>query len=170
MSYKPFNQKGFAAMEAVLVIIILAIVAGTGYYVYRANKNTTDTQNASHQAAESAAVSTSATKSAVTAGAQAKKIYTNLLQAYNKNGKAHSDWDVTYVNSQSASTEFTKDFKAAVKNGTAWSSQGVFCTSNYTFEGFLVKQFSLKDNTATVVLSQTVKGQPSSTDYPNASS
>lgn len=34
------NQRGFAAIEAILIVIIVAVVGGTGYYVYHANKKT----------------------------------------------------------------------------------------------------------------------------------
>ncbi len=165
MSHKTLNQKGFAAMEAILVIVVIAILAGTGYYVYRANKNTTDTQNASHQAAESATVVTTTSKSAVAAGAQAKKVYINLLKEYNKNAAAHSNWDVTYIDSPAAANEFTKSFKTSVDGGTAWSGAGIFCTAKYTFEGFLVNKSVLNGDTATVTLLPTVKGKQSG-DYP----
>ena len=36
MSNKRFNQKGFAAVEATLIVIIVAIIGGTGYYIYHA--------------------------------------------------------------------------------------------------------------------------------------
>lgn len=164
MSLKPINQKGFAAMEAVLVIVIVAILAGTGYYVYHANNKVTDTQNAAQTAAESAAVASTSTKSAVSAGAQAKKVYVNLLQAYDTNGAKDKNWDVKYVDSSAAANEFTKTFKASVDAGTAWPG-GVFCTDKYTFEGFIVDRSSLSGDTATVTLSPTVKGKKSS-DYP----
>jgi Tfp pilus assembly protein PilV len=54
MSHTPTNQKGFAALEALLIAIILAIIGGTGYYVYQANNKSTDTQNAAQVAANSA--------------------------------------------------------------------------------------------------------------------
>jgi uncharacterized protein (UPF0333 family) len=47
------NQKGFAALEAVLIVVILAILGGTGYYVYHANKKADDTLNSASQAAQS---------------------------------------------------------------------------------------------------------------------
>ncbi len=55
MSIKSLNQKGFAAMEAVLVVVILAIIGGTGYYVYQANNKATDTQNTAQTNANTAA-------------------------------------------------------------------------------------------------------------------
>jgi len=40
------NQKAFGAIETLLIIVIVAILGGTGYYVYHANKATNDTLNA----------------------------------------------------------------------------------------------------------------------------
>jgi hypothetical protein len=37
------NQYGFSAVEASLILVIVGIIGGTGWYVMRANKNTTDT-------------------------------------------------------------------------------------------------------------------------------
>ncbi len=53
--HKILNQKGFAAMEAMLVVVILAIVGGTGYYVYQANNKATETQNQAQTNANTAA-------------------------------------------------------------------------------------------------------------------
>lgn len=158
MSYKSINQKGFAALEAVLVIVILAIVAGTGYYVYQANNKTTDDLNKAHTATESAAVTPTTSKSAASAGAQAKLVYGNLLKAFSKNGAAHTDWDVTYIDSAAGSKVVTKDFKAAVDKGTAWGSNGVFCNDSKTVDGFSVDKTALNGDSATVTLTPTLKG------------
>jgi type II secretory pathway pseudopilin PulG len=53
MVYRLTNQKGFAAVETVLVIVILAIVGSTGYYVYHANQKTDAALNAASKAAAS---------------------------------------------------------------------------------------------------------------------
>lgn len=45
MSLKSLNSKAFGTVETLLVILIVAILGGTGYYVYHANKNTNDTLN-----------------------------------------------------------------------------------------------------------------------------
>lgn len=164
MSQKNINQKGFAALEAILVIVILAIVGGTAYYVYHANNKSTDTQNAAHTSVESAQSAT-ATKSASAAGVQAKKTYGDLLKAYKKDSPAKANWDVTYVDSSAAKSQFTADFKKAVDAGTAWSSTGPFCTTTYNFEGFQVDKTSLSGDTANVSLALTVKGKKSN-DYP----
>jgi hypothetical protein len=37
------NQKGFTVIEAVLIIVVIAIVAGTGWYVWRSVKNVNET-------------------------------------------------------------------------------------------------------------------------------
>lgn len=163
MSYKIYDQKGFAALEAVLVIVIVAILAGTGYYVYQANNKTNETQTATHTAAESAVVTSTTSKSAVAAGAQSKKTYGNLLAAYKKNASTQSNWDVTYVNGKSAANEFTPAFKSAVSGGTAWDSAGgPFCTNNVAFDDFTVDKATISGDSATVTLAQTVKGKKSS--------
>jgi uncharacterized protein (UPF0333 family) len=43
------NQRAFSTVEALLIVIIIAIVGGTGYYVYNANKNVSDTYSAASQ-------------------------------------------------------------------------------------------------------------------------
>lgn len=52
MSYK-LTKKGFTIVPVLLMILILAIVGGTGYYVYHANKNTKETLDAATKSAQS---------------------------------------------------------------------------------------------------------------------
>jgi hypothetical protein len=47
------NQKGFISMEVFLIIVVLALVGGTGYFVYQATKKTNDTFTAAAKAADS---------------------------------------------------------------------------------------------------------------------
>jgi hypothetical protein len=35
-----FNQRGFAAVETILILVIIAIISGTGYYVFHTKNNT----------------------------------------------------------------------------------------------------------------------------------
>lgn len=56
------GQKGFAAIEAVLVLVVVAILAGTGYYVYHANKKTDATLNAASKASQSSPAKTTKKK------------------------------------------------------------------------------------------------------------
>lgn len=42
---KKFGQSGFATIEAVLILVILAMVAGTGYFVWHAKQNTNASLN-----------------------------------------------------------------------------------------------------------------------------
>lgn len=44
---------GFAALEAVLIVVIVVLVGGTGYFVYHANKKTNDTLNSAAKVAQS---------------------------------------------------------------------------------------------------------------------
>lgn len=54
MSLKSVNQKGFTVIEGLLILLILAIVGGTGYYVYQANNKVTESQNAAQTNANTA--------------------------------------------------------------------------------------------------------------------
>jgi hypothetical protein len=44
-SIKGINQKGFAVLHIVLILIVVAIVGFAGWYVYKANKDTNSTLN-----------------------------------------------------------------------------------------------------------------------------
>lgn len=48
------NQKGFTVIEGLLILLAVAIIGGTGYYVYQANNKATDTQNTAQTNANSA--------------------------------------------------------------------------------------------------------------------
>lgn len=56
---KRLNNKGFAALEAVLIVVIVGLLAGVGYYVWHANKQTTDTLNAASKDAAGSPAKTS---------------------------------------------------------------------------------------------------------------
>ncbi|HZL07611.1 MAG TPA: hypothetical protein VFC50_00255 [Candidatus Dormibacteraeota bacterium] len=53
MKHATFSQRGFAAIEAILIIVAVAIIGGTGYYVYHANKKTNNTYNSATKTAQS---------------------------------------------------------------------------------------------------------------------
>lgn len=53
MKLSRLNQRGVSALETLLAVIILAILAGAGYYVYRANTKATDTLNTASNTAQS---------------------------------------------------------------------------------------------------------------------
>ncbi len=53
MPHKHSSQSGFAALEAVLLVVIVAIIGGTGYFVYHANKKTNSTFNSAAKVAQS---------------------------------------------------------------------------------------------------------------------
>ena len=48
------NQNGFATVEAGLIVVIIAIIAGTGYYVYHASTKSSDTINQGSLASQTA--------------------------------------------------------------------------------------------------------------------
>jgi archaellum component FlaF (FlaF/FlaG flagellin family) len=55
------NQKGFAAVESLLILIIIAALVGVGAYVWRAQKQTNATLDAASKAAQSSHVTHDAT-------------------------------------------------------------------------------------------------------------
>lgn len=42
---KKLNTKGFTAIEGLLILVIVGIIGGAGYYVYKSQKDTEDTSN-----------------------------------------------------------------------------------------------------------------------------
>ncbi len=50
---KSFSQKGFAVVESLLVVVVLLIAGGTGFYVYHASKTASDTLAAASQSSQS---------------------------------------------------------------------------------------------------------------------
>lgn len=62
------NQRGFAAIEAVLILVIVALVVGTGIYVYHAKHNADKTLNAASSASSTTASTKTTTKSSPYAG------------------------------------------------------------------------------------------------------
>jgi hypothetical protein len=45
------SQRGFAAVEALLISVVVAIIGGTSYYVWRANQKSSDTYSAANKSA-----------------------------------------------------------------------------------------------------------------------
>jgi hypothetical protein len=52
------NPKGFAALRPLLLLIIVAIIAGVGYYVWHSNKNASDTLNSASRDSQNASSAT----------------------------------------------------------------------------------------------------------------
>jgi hypothetical protein len=49
MKYSSINQKGFSALEAMLVLLVLTAIGAAGYYVYNNMERTTDTSQAASE-------------------------------------------------------------------------------------------------------------------------
>src|SRR5204862_168293 len=54
------NQSGFAAIEAVLILVIVGIIGGTGYFVWHAKQNADKSLDAANESAQGVAESTAA--------------------------------------------------------------------------------------------------------------
>jgi predicted negative regulator of RcsB-dependent stress response len=46
------NQKGFSAIEGLLIFIIVGIIAGVGWYVWDSNKKTNDILNSADKSSD----------------------------------------------------------------------------------------------------------------------
>lgn len=83
MTKTNYSQQGFAFIETVLVLVILAIVGGTGYYIYNANNKTTDTYDAaSNSAATVVGKNKAATKPASLTATEANKLVSTTYGSY----------------------------------------------------------------------------------------
>lgn len=89
MSNKLFNQKGFATIEAVLIIIIVAIVGGTGYYIYHATNKSNQALDTANSTANSVTVRQKKITSAQ-AVAKVQKTYDSYLAAVNTAEKSNA--------------------------------------------------------------------------------
>lgn len=52
---KKLNQTGFSAVEGLLLVVILAIIGGTGFYIYHTSNKSGDVINEASSASQSAA-------------------------------------------------------------------------------------------------------------------
>ncbi|HET9098511.1 MAG TPA: hypothetical protein VFN51_02740 [Candidatus Saccharimonadales bacterium] len=152
-SYKR-DQGGFSAVEGLLIVVIVALLAFVGWYVYSSNKKASDTINtANHTNTAANSVSRSSTKTATAAGARAKLIATGMLAYSNANPKASLN---TFVSKHVNDMDFTASFKDMVDSGKALVASNVnpvSCSSSET-TGFTVASSTLSGDSATVVLHQ----------------
>jgi len=56
--YHKLNQKGFAAVETLLIVVIVGLLAGVGYYVWHTNQQTKATLDAASKVAQSSPAKT----------------------------------------------------------------------------------------------------------------
>ncbi|GEM_PF-2187275 len=72
------NQRGFSPVESILVLVIIAMIAGVGWYVYRAMKNT----NNAYSSATVTSTSGSPKFGKATKSTTATKTYTDQSNVY----------------------------------------------------------------------------------------
>lgn len=158
------NQSGFGAVEALLIVVIVALIGFVGWFVYNSNQKASNTINSANQAnSNSGSVSLTSTKTADAAGTRAKNIATALL-VYEKGNKSQpaATYLQSYVNKHVNDGEFTSAFKTAADNGTAFNASGadlVSCTSGIAPSTFKVASSTLNGDTAVVKLDQLVSNK-----------
>ncbi|MCL5113469.1 MAG: hypothetical protein M1554_03265 [Patescibacteria group bacterium] len=78
------SNKGFSAIESVLIVVIVLAIAGVGYYVYKANKSSlspNNTPNVSTVATyQSPPVSTPVAPASISSASQLNSVYQELNQ------------------------------------------------------------------------------------------
>jgi hypothetical protein len=157
------NQKGFSAVEGLLVLVIIGLVVFIGWYVWH-SKNATDKTLSS---ANKASTSSSATKpttqkqavgSLGDAKVQAEKVGNSLLAASKSTTDANPP--KTYVAAHANDGQFTSTFASSVNRGEAFKD-GALCTNNFDFDSFMASDASISSKSATVTLLQTASGNTS---------
>jgi hypothetical protein len=91
------TQSGFAAIEAFLIVIVLTIIIGTGYYVWHANQKSNDTYNAAAMTAQSSPPKKPAKKSTAVDSTAGWKPYSGSSISF----KYPSSWTLTVCDTSS---------------------------------------------------------------------
>src|SRR5579884_335933 len=76
------GQKGFTLVETLLVLILLAIIGFTGYYVYHTQKNTSVSYNNASNSATATTPAAKASSQSAFSTADAEKLVTNFYSEY----------------------------------------------------------------------------------------
>lgn len=160
------NQNGFTVVEALLVFVIVAIIGGTGWYVYNANKKTNSTYNEADRSSQSTAkFSKKNTKTPAKASIPTAKVHTDqeavafvqttyddYLAALDKanndstNTQPVAQVGLTAVKANLSPELYTK--AAAVTQATPFS-----CTAQYVTDKYTASPASNTDTSATVAVS-----------------
>lgn len=89
MSTKQPDERGFSAIETVLVVVIVAAIGLVGWYVYRARQNTNKTYNAINSSSTSPGFATK--KSVATGSTSNASLQSSLQDATSAANKGNQD-------------------------------------------------------------------------------
>jgi cytoskeletal protein RodZ len=157
------NQKGFGAVEGLLIFVIVGLIAFIGWYVWHSKNAADKTLSAANKASTSSSTTKPTTqKEAVgsldDAKAQAEKVGNSLLAASKSTTDANPP--KTYVAAHASDGQFTSTFVSSVNSGEAFKN-GALCTNNFDFDSFTASDASISGKSTTVTLLQTVSGNTS---------
>lgn len=161
------NQKGFSAVEVLLALIFLAIVAFIGVYVAHNNSKPKTTATNSTTTKTNSTPPKPANETAQAASARALTIITGLQNATESSPTAEGVSPAAYVDSNVSNGYFTSSFKTAVDNGSALNNsgqEGVSCTNNFP-GSFGAGTSTLNGSSATVLLTFLSNGSDVTSSY-----
>jgi len=88
------NQKGMAGIESLLIVVIIAIIGLTGWYVYKTRQNSDKTLNSAattSQAATKTEASTATPPAQLSAGSDNSSLQSDLSNINSSQSQAGSD-------------------------------------------------------------------------------
>ena len=125
------NQKGFAAVESLLIVVIIVLIAGVGYYVWNAQKQANATLDAASKSAQS---SPAVTKKPT---ATAEKKYFTI-----------KEWGIQAPYNGGLTLEYKVDSDSNTALGVARTSSaqldasGIMCKENPEYGGIIARYLS----------------------------
>lgn len=129
------KENGFSAVEGLLIVIIIAMIAGVGYYVWHANKTANDTLSSANQVAQNSPAVKGTKKS------------TSTAPSSNNSYFVVNEWGVRAPYSGSLHLSYTFKHDTGTVTYVALSSselnaEGSTCASDPTYGGTIERYLS----------------------------
>jgi len=139
------NQQGFGAVEGLLIVVVVAVIAFVGWYIYNGNKKASNTYNAASTSSKVTTTGTPKTHTTEEAVNLVQTTYDSYLTELNKaNSDTTNKRPVAQVALSAIKNNLTPELyakAAAVTQATPFS-----CTQQYVASAYSA---TLKSNTKT---------------------